>query len=393
MKVLLSPHAMQAECLSRIVWHSPREPLDLHRSCAAGRFDDPMVEEELDLEDDADAPARGKHEHRAKRGEGRGCNRPHERSEMHGGGQRAPSKLTPGIAGRKVRRNPLLDERLELGVRTDWAARLLGAVLIIGAIPALVWVPEPLGGVLAFGAAAMGLFLIVVVAERAISAEAAQAIVQAQADQVAQVREGLKLAGRPIYVPRGEAPPVLFLPAADDDRRVPILDSDTVLYAGSATTKAGFTLPTAAITVAAALERKAGTRDAGPSGLGDLESRVGGALAAADLAHGLTVQPEGDGRLKADLRSGACDLPCLDTPERPDCLETGCTACHTVAGALAAALGKPVAVESATVQGRRVTLLLRPEGITASGARAAIGASGASGVTAGSSPTAAGGAR
>lgn len=251
-------------------------------------------------------------------------------------------------------------------MRAHHRAQLLGAVLALAAVPALIWVAEPLGPVLAFGLGATGLFLLVVVAQRAVPADAAQAMLQRQAAQVAEVRAGLGLAGKPVYVPGRLAAPAnarggaarngarpggatVFFPASDDDRPVPLLDGETVLYAGSGSVRSGIAAPP--VTVVAPL--------AGP--LADVEGRLAGSLAAADLAQGLTVAAEHGGRLKADFRMAACDLPCLADPSRPACLETGCAVCQTIGCHLAVAMQRPVAAEEATVKGRRVTIWFRPE--------------------------------
>jgi hypothetical protein len=237
----------------------------------------------------------------------------------------------------------------------------LGALLVVGAVPALVYVDEPLGGMLAFALAVIGLFVAVVVAERAIPAGSVQAIVDGDGRTLAQLSEGLGLEGQPIYVhDQGNVGHErLFLPASANERAVPILDPDTVTYPGTGETKVGLAVDPPGLILLEAYAAEARPLDAGAS-LTEAEAFLDGLYTTHDLARSLTVTKTEDG-LRVRFRPQAVEVPCREQPLDPICERTGCALCQAAGCALSRSLGRPLTVGEADVREDTVTLSLVPD--------------------------------
>ena len=245
-------------------------------------------------------------------------------------------------------------------MRSDWRVRALGGLVALAAVPVAVLLPEPLGGVLAAGLAVTGLFVAVVVAERSVPAPAVEAVVHGAARSLDEVARGLKLAGRPVYVHDqgnvGEER--LFLPAAQNEKPVPILDADTVAYAGAGSTKLGLALSPPGL--ALVRQHEAATGASLPTAtLGEVGRFLQGLAAADDLARDVRVAADGAG-VEVRFAAGAVRPPCFDDPAEPLCERTGCAICQAAGCALARSLRRPVAVTGAVVEAPRVTLRFEP---------------------------------
>lgn len=242
-----------------------------------------------------------------------------------------------------------------------WTVRGLGIALLLAAIPALLYVDEPLGGMLAFALAVTGLFTAIVVAEATVPARGAQALVEGDTAALEDLRAGLGLQGAPLYVhDQGNAGGErMFWPASDNERPVPILDARSLSYAGTGETKVGIALEPSGLRLLALHEAE--TRPLAPGApLAEVEAFLEGLFTTHDLARGFSLTKAEDG-LRARLRAQAVELPCQSDPLDPACQATGCALCQAAGCALARSLERPVEVAQARVEDEHVTLQLSPE--------------------------------
>ncbi|HVL49252.1 MAG TPA: hypothetical protein VM889_11895 [Candidatus Thermoplasmatota archaeon] len=246
-------------------------------------------------------------------------------------------------------------------MRSDWRIRALGALAASLAVPSFLLLDAPVNAMLAFAFGATGLFVALVVAERAVPASSVAPLLAGDARALADVRRGLRLEGRPVYVhDQGNVgAPRLFMPASDNAKPVPILDATTVAYAGTST-KIGAAVAPSGLALLAAHEEASGAVLAGAS-VADVESFLKGLAGASDLAGGVRVASEGE-TLVVHFRRAAVALPCFEDPASPACERAGCALCQAAGCALAKALARPVAVESALVEPPAVAIRFRPEG-------------------------------
>ena len=245
-------------------------------------------------------------------------------------------------------------------MRHHWRTRALGAAVTLAAVPAYVAVAEPLGGILAAGLAVTGLFVALVVADRVVPAPAAEALVRGGATLLDQVAKGLKLSGRPVYVHDqgnvGEER--LFLPAAASAKPVPILDAETVTYAGGGGTRVGLAVAPPGLALVQRHEEATGAALRGAA-LPDVERFLQGLGAVNDLARAVRVEDE-EGALTFRFEAAAVRPPCFDDPSTPTCERTGCALCQAAGCALARALGRPVEVAGARVEAPAVSVRFQP---------------------------------
>lgn len=246
-------------------------------------------------------------------------------------------------------------------MRQEWVIRGLGLLLIIGTVPVLLRVNEPLGGMLAFALGVTGVFVAVVVPQRVVPAEGAEALLQGGAVTLAEVTAGLKLQGRPVYVHDqgnvgGER---LFLPASDNPRPVPILDARTVTYSGGGDTKLGLALTPPGSALVKRHEADAGIELAGAS-IPEVEAFLRGLTRTHDLARHLRVTEEAGG-FQIRFAASAVKPPCIENPVDPTCERTGCALCQASACALVRAMGQPLTLTEVKVDPPWVRLHLRPQ--------------------------------
>ncbi len=267
--------------------------------------------------------------------------------------------VAASAAGRpptRPRRNRYQDDPGRPDVRFDWIVRGLGMVFLAPSLPLLLLVDAPTGGVLAFGSASVGIFLIVIVAERVVPAPSAQAFLDGTADALDSVRHGLALGGSLVYVPDqgnvGEER--LFLAAAGKSRPVPTLDAQTMVYGGSGGTRRGVALVPPGLSL---LQGRARPLEPG-SRIEQMEAHVQGILGSADLATGVTVTPV-PGGFEAGLHSGATQPPCMRDPTSPQCQRVGCHICQAIGCALVRAVGRPLVVGDTEVTPPLVRLLFQ----------------------------------
>lgn len=246
-------------------------------------------------------------------------------------------------------------------MQTVWKVRGLGLALVLAAVPAFLFLAEPLGGMLAFALAVTGLFVTVVVAEPAVPARFGQALVEGDTAVLDEVAGGLRMQGGPVYVhDQGNVGAErLFLAASDNERPVPILDDQTLAYAGTGGTKVGLTVRPPGLRLVELHEAEASPLVAGAS-LSEAEAFLGGLFATHDLVDGFAVTKAG-GRLRVRFAAQALEPPCLDQPLDPACRRTGCVVCQAAGCALARSLQRPVAVDEARIEEEQVLLHLRPE--------------------------------
>ncbi len=253
-------------------------------------------------------------------------------------------------------RNPYLAALSRAPVRPDWIVRGLGALFLAPAIPFLLLVDAPTGGVLAFGAASVGVFLIVIVAERVVPAPGAQALLDGSSDALDSVSSGLALGGRPVYVPDqgnvGEER--LFLSAAGRQRPIPMLDAETVVYGGGGGTLRGVAIVPPGLRL---LQRRARPLEPGAK-VEQTEAHLQGVLGSDDLATGISVTPTPHG-FDVSLRSGATNPPCMRDPTDPQCQRVGCSICQAIGCALVRTVGRPLVVAEAEIAPPHVRLFLR----------------------------------
>lgn len=247
-------------------------------------------------------------------------------------------------------------------MQAAWKVRGLGLAFVVAAVPAFLYVDEPLGGMLAFGLAATGLFVAVVVAEATVPARGLQATVAGDAGALSDLADGLGLEGTPHYVhDQGNVGAErLFLPASKNERPIPILDPDTLAYSGTGGTKVGLALAPPGLELLRLHARETRRLPEGAS-LSDAEAFLSGLFATHDLVRGVNVSKPGD-RLRVRFEASALEVPCLSDPVEPACEATGCVACQAVGCALARSLEHPVAVDQARIEGDRVTLHLALQG-------------------------------
>ncbi len=239
-------------------------------------------------------------------------------------------------------------------MRNDWIVRGLGVLFLAPTIPLLLLVDAPTGGVLAFGTASIGVFLIAVVAERVVPAPGAQALLDGASDALESVANGLALGGRAVYIPDqgnvGEER--LFLAAPGRPRPVPMLDRDTVVYGGG-----GGTLRGVAIVPPGIALLRARTKPLEPGApIGQMVTHIQGLLGTNDLATSITVSPSAHG-FEVNLHAGATAPPCMRNPADPLCPRVGCNMCQAIGCALVRCVGRPLVVADAQVTPPRVRLL------------------------------------
>lgn len=247
-------------------------------------------------------------------------------------------------------------------MQTHWKARGLGAVLVLASLPAFLLLAEPLGGMLAVALAVTGAFVAIVVAERVIPARAVEATVEGDAAALADIGEGLGLEGLPIYVhDQGNVGAErLFLPASANERPVPILDPDTLAYAGTGGTKVGLGFQPPGLELVRLHETES-QRLPEEASLSEAEAFLVGLFATHDLARGFSVTKSGD-RLRVRIEAQALELPCVVDPVEPACQKAaGCVVCQAAGCAQARSRGRPLAVEEVQVDGARVVLHLAPQ--------------------------------
>lgn len=246
-------------------------------------------------------------------------------------------------------------------MRVDRRAQALGALLAVGAVPAFLFLADPLGGMLGFALMVTGVFIAVVAAERAVPAPASQAVLQGASETLSRTVDGLDLQGAPVYVHDqgnvGEER--LFLPASDKQAPVPILDPDTVAYAGAGGTRIGLALPPAGLALIQQHEALSGTRLV-DAGLPEVEAFLKGLGTTDDLMRGVRVTEDDQG-LRARFQAAAVEPPCFQAPAEPRCQRSGCALCQAVGCSLARSLKRPIQVASATVEPPWVTIRLHPE--------------------------------
>lgn len=246
-------------------------------------------------------------------------------------------------------------------MQTVWKVRGLGILLVLAAVPAFLFVAEPLGGMLAFALAVTGSFLAVVVAEPAVPAGFGQALVDGDQGLLDEFSDGLGMEGSPVYVhDQGNVGAErLFLAASDNDRPVPILDRETLAYAGSGATKVGLALaPPGLELVRRHEDEAAGLPEGAP--MAEAEAFLSGLFATHDLVRGFSIT-KADEALRVRFRSQAVEPPCLSDPLDPACQRTGCAICQATGCALARSLERPVSVAEADVEEDQVLLHLTPE--------------------------------
>lgn len=246
-------------------------------------------------------------------------------------------------------------------MNTLWKARLLGALLTLAAVPSLLYVNEPLGGMLAFALAATGLFTLVIVAEDTLPTRATQALLTGDANAHQTIQHGLNLEGPPVYVhDQGNiGQERLFLPASTNQRPIPILDPDTTIYPGTGDTKIGLALPPPGLALLEQHENEAHPLPP-KAPIQETQAFLQGLHATHDTAKQLTLTQHGDA-LQARFKTTNLEPPCLDDPIDPQCQRTGCLLCQTIGCALARSLERPLTVHEATIEAPWVTLQLAPE--------------------------------
>lgn len=234
----------------------------------------------------------------------------------------------------------------------SWLVRGLGIALAASAVPCLLFLPEPAGGVLALGMSAVGMYVAVVVADPAVPASAAQAALLGEAEALRSLASALHLEGVPHAVPAADGRCHLFLPARAETGSVPAPESGS-LHGGQDGHMAGVSVATSATHLVHAQGGERGRlRAAGlQEGLGVLRE----AGREADLWHRLDVRPDADA-LAVSFRTGCVKPPCQGTTV--GCVPSGCMLCHSVAMGVAESLDAPVRLASGTAQGRWVRLKL-----------------------------------
>lgn len=238
---------------------------------------------------------------------------------------------------------------------------MLGLLLAVGAVPAFMFLSDPLGGMLGFALGVTGVFIAVVAAERAVPAPATEAVVQGGSDALAQARAGLDLQGSAVYVHDqgnlGEER--LFLPASQTSKPVPILDRETAAYAGAGGTRVGLAVVPPGLRLVQAHEAASGSSLA-KAALPETEAFLKGLGTSDDLMGGLRLT-EDEGGLRVRFREASVRPACFEEPGDPRCSTTGCALCQAVGCSLARSLERPIQVIGADVEPPWVTIRFTPE--------------------------------
>ncbi|MGB0652307.1 MAG: hypothetical protein ACPGQL_03820 [Thermoplasmatota archaeon] len=260
-------------------------------------------------------------------------------------------------------------------MRSELVLRLIGGLVLVMVAPILLWVEEPLGTILAFNAAVIGVLLVFVLPERSLPAEGAEAALHGATEQAMDVASGLGLGGHPVYVnldasANGDR---LFLPTRPSDLPLPALDATTMTYAGDGGTQVGLAVrPSGARLLALAGDetslqpgaplgqvttflRGAGRRNGWFKEL-EIDQELDGAAAATEPGQAQSRQEDG---LRVAFVPDALRLPCQDAQE-PACPRTGCSVCQVIGCAVARNRGRPMELHDAEITPDRVRLRLRP---------------------------------
>lgn len=248
-------------------------------------------------------------------------------------------------------------------LKPGMGVRILGGIALAAAVVAYLLLDEPYDLTIAFALVILGLFALLVIADRVVSAETYEATLRGGAHSLVAAAKGLRLDGVAVQVPpHGNLQrDRLFLSAEDRTKPLPVMDDATLLYAAPANVRSGLALDPPGRALADQWESATGERfDATP--VGQVQTSLAGLGASEGLYREVRLLEE-KGRFSLSFRPTGARPPCFDTlpGERLACERNACALCSVACVAIARSLGRPVAVEKAEVAEGRVTLSLAPE--------------------------------
>lgn len=209
---------------------------------------------------------------------------------------------------------------------------------------------EPLGGMLAFGLAATGTFLIVVVANRGVPAPGATQLLQSSSKSLHHTVTGLGLDGKMLFLPDqgnvGEER--VFFPA--ETGGAPTLASEAIV-AGH---PSGLAIPPLSHHLVREHERQSGNALRGMD-LPGVEAFLSSLGQAQDLLQKVEIR-EGKGNIRVRFHAGAAKPACL---QEKSCPPSGCALCHAAGQCLSRALERPMQLDQAVVD-NRIQLEFKP---------------------------------